>query len=252
MKTEKVEIDAFDRIIQILEFKDETWFAERKRMKHYQGDEGKGLHIRLFKTVPKLDLETIFPNTSPMMRGVDKIKIGAPLIGGLVTIAMKFGPVILYGSTTTGDTSMSLLGGILAALGTYVMKTYMSYQKTREKYQSQVSKDLYFKGQANNAAVLNMIVDLGEEQEVKEALLAYSFLHLENRMNYNEENLDQRIEAWLYDSFGYDIDFEVDDALSKLDDMNLLNKTEEGILSVTSIDETLAILDDYWDNIYDY
>lgn len=252
MKTEMVEIDAFDRIIQVLEFQDKTWFEERKRMNHYQGDEGKGLHIRLFKTVPKLDLETIFPNTSPMMRGVDKIKIGAPLIGGLVTIAMKFGPVILYGSTTTGDTSMSLLGGILAALGTYVMKTYMSYQKTREKYQSQVSKDLYFKGQANNAAVLNMIVDLGEEQEVKEALLAYSFLHLENRMNYNEENLDQRIEAWLHDSFGYDIDFEVDDALSKLDDLNLLNKTEDGILSVTSIEETLAILDEYWDNIYDY
>jgi len=251
MKKEKVSIDAFDRIIQVLEFKDKKWFAERKRMKHYQGEEGKGLHIRLFKTVPKLDLETIFPNTSPMMRGVDKIKIGAPLIGGLVSIGMKFGPVLL-GASASGSTSLSLLGGVLAALGTYVMKTYMSYQKTREKYQSQVSKDLYFKGQANNAAVLNMIVDLGEEQEVKEALLAYAFLLIESDNNYNEKGLDDRIEQWLLDTFGYDVDFEVEDALGKLEDMQLLLKNEDETLSVTPVKETLSILDDYWDNIYDY
>jgi hypothetical protein len=251
LKKETVTIDAFDRIIQIIEFQDESWFAERKRMKHYQGEEGKGLHIRLFKTVPKLDLETIFPNTSPMMRGVDKIKIGAPLLGGLVTVGMKFGP-LLFGGETSGDTSLSVLGGILAALGTYTMKTYMSYQKTREKYQTQVSKDLYFKGQANNAAVLNMIVDLGEEQEVKEALLAYTFLLLESDNNYDEEGLDDRVEGWLLDTFGFNIDFEVDDALDKLEKMRLLSKTKDGILSVTPIDQTLTILDDYWDNIYDY
>ena len=132
------------------------------------------------------------------------------------------------------------------------MKTYMSYQKTREKYQTQVSKDLYFKGQANNAAVLNMIVDLGEEQEVKEALLAYAFIISDNDMKYTEESLDISIEDWLQDTFGYDIDFEVDDALSKLEDMKLLNRTEDGFLSVLSIQDTLAILDEYWDNIYDY
>ena len=250
-KKQQVTIEAYDRIIQILEFQDESWFSERKRMKHYQGDEGKGIHIRLFKTVPKLDLETIFPNTSPMMRGVDKIKIGAPLVGGLVSIGMKFGPVLL-GASSSGNTSLSLLGGILAAMGTYVMKTYMSYQKTRERYQTQVSKDLYFKGQANNAAVLNMIVDIGEEHEVKEALLAYTFLLLEQDKNYDEEALDDRIEGWLLNTFGYEVDFEVDDALAKLEDMRLLSKSEKGILSVTSIKESLSILDDYWDNIYDY
>jgi len=250
LKKEKVTIDAFDRIVQIIVFHDEHWFAEKKRMKHYQGDDGKGLHIRLFKIVPKLDLETIFPNTSPQMRSIDQIKIAAPLIGGLVTIAMKFGPLLLGGES--GDTSTSLLGGVLAALGSYILKTYISYQKTREAYQTQVSKDLYFKGQANNAAVLNMIVDLGEEQEVKEALLAYTFLLVESKNHYTEEQLDHRIEGWLLQTFGHDIDFEVDDALGKLESMSLLKKAEDGVLSVLSIDEALEILDNYWDNIYDY
>ena len=250
LKKETVTIHAFDRIVQILEFHDKSWFEEHKQMKYYQGDEGKGLHLRLFKIVPKLDLETIFPNTSPQMRNLDKIKIFAPLIGGFVTLGLKFGP-LLFGAET-GSTSISVLGGLLSALGMYILKSYMSYQKTRERYQTQVSKDLYFKGQANNAAVLNMIVDLSEEQEVKEALLAYIFLHVESGKRYNEEQLDDRIEGWLLDTFGYDIDFEVDDALDKLVDLRLLIKAEDETLSVLPIDEALAILDDYWDNIYDY
>ena len=127
----------------------------------------------------------------------------------------------------------------------------MSYQKTREKYQTQVSKDLYFKGQANNAAVINMLVDLSEEQEVKEALLAYTFLLVEQDREHDQESLDARIEDWLKKEFGHDVDFEVDDAIGKLEDMKLL-QTDGGGLSVKPIDEALAILDEYWDNLYDY
>ena len=247
---DNVEIKAYDRVIQIIEFKDENWYQQNNKMKFYQGESGLGLHIRLFKNIPTLDVETIFPNTSPSMRNLDKIKIFAPLIGGVATIVSKYGPLLL--GADAGDTDSSVIIGLLTALGTYMLKTYLSYQKTREKYQTQVSKDMYFKGQANNSAAINMVVDLGEEQEVKEALLAYTFLLLEQDKNYDEEALDDRIEGWLLNTFGYEVDFEVDDALAKLEDMRLLSKSEKGILSVTSIKESLSILDDYWDNIYDY
>ena len=248
-KKEEFTVEAFDRVIQVLEFHEEEWFQDNKRKKHYPGDSACGLHLRLFKTVPKLDLETIFPNTSPKMRPMDKFKIVAPLVGGLVMVAMKFGPLLFGGGV--GQTSTSVIGGVCTALGTYILKTYMSYQKTREKYQTQVSKDLYFKGQANNAAVLNMLVDLSEEQEVKEALLAYTFLLVEQDRGYDQESLDTRIEDWLKKEFEHDVDFEVDDAIGKLEDMKLL-QTDGGGLSVKPIDEALAILDEYWDNLYDY
>ncbi|MDE0954655.1 MAG: DUF3754 domain-containing protein, partial [Candidatus Poseidoniales archaeon] len=168
----------------------------------------------------------------------------------VVGIAMKFGPLLL--GQEQGETGLSLLGGMLTALGTYILKTYLAYQKTREKFQTQVSKDMYFKGQANNSAVLNVIVDLGEEQEVKEALLAYAFLHYDTEIQYTEESLDNRIEEWLLKTFAVDIDFEVDDALAKLEKMKLLATDDNGILSVVPIAGSLTILDEYWDNIYDF
>jgi hypothetical protein len=250
LKKEEVEIDSYDRVILIIQFQEKEWFEERKRSKHYPGVEASGLHLRLFKTVPKLDLETIYPNTSPMMRVIDKVKIIAPLLGGFVTLGLKFGPLLV--GADTGDTSLSVIAGLCTALGTYVLKTYMSYQKTKEKYQTQVSKDLYFKGQANNTAVLNLLVDLAEEQEVKEALLAYTFLLVESDKKYGRKTLDSRIEQWLTETFGYQIDFEIVDALTKLQQMKLIREEADGLLSVPPTAEALTILDEQWDGIFNY
>ena len=139
-------------------------------MKNFPGKDARGLHMHLFKTVPKLDLETIFPNTTPNMRGIDRLKILAPALAGIVTITAKFGP-ILFGDSP-GDTNLSLIFGTLVGLFTYMLRSYLAFRKTKESYLAQVSKDLYFKGQANNSAVINLVTDLSEEQEVKEAILA--------------------------------------------------------------------------------
>jgi hypothetical protein len=250
LKVESKRIKIFDSVLTVLEFNDEDWFLEtRKRKKNYLGKEGEGLHIRLFKDVPHLDMEVIFPNTSPSMRTMEKIKIAAPLVGGIVSLSMKYGPLLFGGES--GSTSLSLIGGLLTAMGTYVLKTYTSYQKTREKFRSIVAKDMYFKGIANNESVLTYIVDMGEEQEVKEAICAYMFIHNSDE-KLTEEELDDLIENWLLTNFNHDIDFEVDDALAKLNKMKLLTIDENNKLSVIGPDEALIILDEYWDNLYDF
>ena len=132
---------------------------------------------------------------------------------------------------------------------------------------------MYFKGQANNQAVLNMVVDLAEEQEVKEALLAYTFLLLEDEKNHTPTTLDDRIEAWL-NGFDLTVDFEIDDALEKLLDLNLLirkiksdggwvwdgeewvdPKTKLGRnehIGVVQPDIALTRMDTYWDGIFNH
>ena len=251
LRSDDVEIDTFNQVLQIVQYKDKSWFfSEKKRKKYYPGDEDvNGIHLRLFRSVPKLDLETIFPNTTPLMRNLDKLKIAAPLIGGLVALGIKYAPMLV--GNEAGDSGTAVLGGLLTAVGSYVLKTYISYQKTREKFQTQVSKDMYFKGQANNSAVINMIVDIGEEQEIKEALIAYFFILLDDN-KYNQATLDKKVENWILQHFSVDIDFEVDDALKKLSSMNLLIEDGDGFLSVVDSKKALIILDRYWDNLYNF
>ena len=40
--------------------------------------------------------------------------------------------------------------------------------------------------------------------------------------------------------------------MAKLEKMNLLSTDEDGILSVVAIEDALKILDEYWDDIYDF
>ena len=127
---------------------------------------------------------------------IDKVKVAVPLVGGVVTLAAKFGPLIF--GHKAADTSAAFIAGAVAAFMTYMVKAYLSFRKTKEKYLAKVSQDLYFKGQANNSAVLNLITDIGEEQEVKEALLAYAFLLVESDQKYDMARLDDRIEAVSY------------------------------------------------------
>ncbi len=215
-------VDVYDRVVMAIQFQSKEWFEENGIPKRYPGDRARGLHLRLFASIPKLDLEVIFPNTKPMMKVSDKIKIIAPLIGGLVSLGMKFGPVLL-GADQAGDTSLSLLGGILAALGSYMLKSYLKFRKTKEEYLIAVSQDLFFKGQANDEAVIMSILDLAESQEVKEAIIAYTFLLREADAGHDQTSLDAQIEQWLAERDAK-VDFEVDDALGKLLELGLLTR----------------------------
>ena len=249
LKSETVEVDAYDRVLQIVQYHDLEWFKSKRRMKHFPGKHARGLHMHLFKTVPKLDLETIFPNTTPNMRNIDRLKIFAPAMAGLVTVGLKFGPILL--GEDPGDTNFSIIMGTLVGLMTYMLRSYLAYRTTKESYLAQVSRDLYFKGQANNSAVINLVTDLSEEQEVKEALLAYCFLQVESHRDYTMESLDDRIEEWLKATFSVTVDFEVRDALGKLRNLGLLNE-EEGKLRVLPPKEALKRLDEIWDGLYDF
>lgn len=245
-----VELETFDRVIQVLQFQPRDWFVEQRRLGKWPGVGASGIHIRLFKSVPKLDLEVIFPNTSPCMRNIDRIKVIAPLVGGLVAVGLKFGP-LLFGDDP-GRTSGALVGGIASAVGTYALKSYLSYRKTKERYLQQVAQDLYFKGLANDEAVLTAVVDLAEEQEVKEALLAYVHLRLAPESGASAERLDETIEAWLA-SLGVEVDFEVDDALAKLHDLGLVRSGVDGeMIEAVEPDEALRLMDEYWDGIFTF
>ena len=259
----EVKFDMYNRVIQVIRFQDSEWFVEQGMKKHDPGKMGAGLHLRLFKNVPVEDLEVIFPNTTPNMRLLDKAKISLPLVVGLVMLFQQYLLPIIVGGPSV-DLSQALLIALASALGSYAMKAYMTYRKTKENYMAAVAKDLYFKGQANNQAVLNMVIDLAEEQEVKESLLCYTFLLAEADVGHTLASLDARIEAWLAEQDVH-ADFEIRDAVGDLAEMRLVELTDDvrnddGSWNIDAplgraavpIKESLARLDDIWDGLYNF
>jgi Protein of unknown function (DUF3754) len=134
----------------------------------------------------------------------------------------------------------------LVALGGFAFGQWIKYQRQSLKHQVELTDNVYYRNINNNAGIFDHIVGAAENQECKEAFLAYHFLHTASSPPSTEE-LHRRIAAWLRQSFALDLDFEVDDALGKLERLGLLRRNGER-LSVPPLDDATAQLHRVWDN----
>ena len=65
---------------------------------------------------------------------------------------------------------LGLVGGTIG----YGVRSYFGYLNTKQKYQLSLTESLYYQNLDNNAGVLFRLLDEAEEQEGREAILAYS------------------------------------------------------------------------------
>ena len=202
------------------------------------------IYLKLFKNIPRADLEMLFPNTIPEMKLLDKIKVAAPLVSGTGATVIKI----------VGAAAISMFAALLIAAGFigYAVKSFFGFLRIREKYQGTLVSNLYFNSLDNNAGVIHHLIDQAEEEESKEALLAYYFLLTEPEVGADEATLDGRIERFLQERFGVAMDFEAPDALAKLKRLKLLDEDGTGHLKVPSLKTALCRLDRAWDEAFSY
>ena len=217
--------------------------------------------IKYFRNIASSDLNALFPNVQVVMSIWDKLFLGVPALAGGIPILFNLASTVtvlflvigfyLGISASIEDDQMkgafAAMSG-LVALGGFIMRQWMKYQRQSLMYQKQLTDNIYFRNVNNNAGIFDYIIGAAEEQECKEAFLAYYFLQREPT---TQADLDRRIEIWLKDAFDIDTDFEVDDALGKLDRLGLLRRDGERI-SVLSPQDALARLDTIWDNYFQY
>ena len=90
LKKTPVTFTNYDRVVVYLKFKDEAYFtaAGRRDLPYKPG----ATLIKLFKNVPKADLEMLFPNSEVRMKTIDKLIIGIPAaVSGAVVVVSKLG-----------------------------------------------------------------------------------------------------------------------------------------------------------------
>ena len=217
--------------------------------------------IKYFRNIASSDLNALFPNVQIVMSMWDKLFLGVPAIAGGIPILLNLASTVTVlflvigfylgiSATLQDDEMKGALAATsgLVALGGFIMRQWVKYQRQSLMYQKQLTDNIYFRNVNNNAGIFDYIIGAAEEQECKEAFLAYYFLR---RGPLIQGDLDARIEAWLKDAFDLAVDFEVDDALAKLDRLGLLRRDGERI-SVPPPQDALARLDTVWDNYFQY
>jgi hypothetical protein len=252
----------YERVAIYIKFKEKQYFENRKR-KNLYFEPGSTI-IKLFQNVPKADLEMLFPNSKVRMKPIDKFIIGVPAaVSGIIVLVTKLGAsLLLVGSVISfwlgfKDEEVQIkqqhliaLGAGLGTLGGFLFKQISKYKNRKIKFMKALSDNLYFKNLDNNAGVFYHLIDAAEEEEFKEAVLAYYFL-LTAKDPLTKNELDGRIENWLAERWDCQIDFEIGDAANKLQRLKLIQQDGE-ILHGIPLSEAKQKLDSIWDNFFTY
>jgi len=251
----EIEVPMFQRLMMAIRLKPEALEAHRQ-LGRVREMEANKVYLKFFKNIPKADLEMIFPTTRLGMNRGDKLRLGLPLAGGLLTTLVKL--LAMLGLAAGGfgalgqDDSRGLqaVGAVLLVLSGYILRTFNNYKSTKLNYLRTLSEGLYFRNLDNNAGVLHHLLASAEEEETKEALLAYVFL-LRAGEPLSQAELDRRVEAWFAERCGRHFDFEVRDGVASLRELKLISGDTKA-LSAIPLAEALQALDAHWDGYRSY
>jgi hypothetical protein len=219
---------------------------------------GGAVLFKYFRHIARADLKTLFPNVRVVLSLFDHFTLGVPAIVGGVPILIKLASTatVLFlvagfylGLTgTVGDhdveRALAALSGLFA-LGAFLLQQWGNFHRQSLVHQKQLTDNIYYRNVNNNSGIFNYLIGEAEEQDWKEALLAYYGL-LTAAAPLTREALKARIEELLGRAFGVSTDFEIDDALTRLRRLDLLGETG-GRFSVPPLPDALARLKKEWE-----
>jgi len=221
---------------------------------------GGAVLFKYFRHIARGDLEALFPNVRVVMSLFDQFSLGVPALVGGVPILIKLASTLtvlfavagfylgLSGTLHDNDTQQALaaLSGLFA-LGAFVLRQWGNFHRQSLIHQKQVTDNIYYRNVNNNTGIFTYIIGEAEEQDWKEALLAYYGL-LTATAPLTAAALGARVEALLMEMFGIRVAFGSDDALKKLRGLDLVCDAG-GCFSVPPLPEALAGLEKQWERL---
>jgi hypothetical protein len=232
-----VTVPTFQRMVLIVKQKPHKRLGADADVEH--------IFMKMFKDIPKMDLEMIFPGTKIKMKMWDRGKLGASTAGTIGYVSYKIGSMfdVIVNAVTGAFTAAALVlyAPLMLVLG-YAYKTWSGFQYTKKQYMFTLTQSLYYQNLDNNAGLLFRILDEAEEQESREAILGYFFLwRYAGERGWMQEELDDYIELELEKRLNLKIDFEIGDAIEKLVRLKLVQQVE-GRYRAVPIESAIATL----------
>jgi hypothetical protein len=213
--------------------------------------------FKYFRHIARADLKALFPNVRVVRSLLDHLMLGVPAILGGVPILIKLASTMtvlflvagfylgLSGAMQDRDMEQALaaLTGLLA-LGAFLLRQWGNFHRQSLVHQKQVTDNVYYRNVNNNSGIFSYLIGEAEDQDWKEVLLAYYGL-LTEAGPVTREVLDARIEELLVRAIGVSADFDVDHALSRLRQYDLVIEVD-GRLAAVPLSDAPGRLDREW------
>ena len=107
------------------------------------------------------------------MRWIDKAQIASPFMVSIPTMAMK---ILGAGLFSLSALAYPIWGLDHRARSAAAVNSFFGFHRAKQKHLLLMIQKLYYLTLANNASVLTRLIDSAEDEEYKEAMLAYYFL----------------------------------------------------------------------------
>lgn len=264
LRQRPVEIEVFDDVVLMVATKPPAAAnaaGRRSKRRHGRDIRPGAVMFKSFRHVASADINALFPNVRVVMSLIDQLKLGVPAIVGGVPLLIKFASTVTvlflvlgayFGvSGTLGDDdlkqALAALSGVVA-LGGFMLRQWGNFHRQALKHEKQLTDNIYYRNLNNNAGLFDVLIGEAEEQEWKEALLAYGVI-VAAPAGLSRAEVDARIEAMLTRAGAKAVDFEIDDALDKLARLGLLIE-DAGRLTAPPLADALGKLDAVWDDYF--
>jgi hypothetical protein len=208
----------------------------------------RSVFLKLFKDIPQMDIEMLLPGTTLKMPKLERLKLGGSLTSSVGYVGWKLSALSLTGlsGALMAGSFLTLYTPVALVLG-YGYKTWYSFQVSKQTYSLQLTQSLYYQNLDNNGGVVYRLLDDAEEQETRETLLAYFYLwRYAGDRGWTAAELGGYVELDLQKRLGVPVDFEILDALQKLERAKIV-EVADGRYRAFPIGAALERLDTLWE-----
>jgi len=207
------------------------------------------LHLRMFKNVPKLDIDMLLPGTQIRITWLDRTRTIVPSLGGIGLQVYKLIKLALFVAVITYSIAAMIIGLALAIIG-YVVRTVMNHFQTRNRYMLSLTRSLYYQKLDSNAGVAYRLLYEAEAQRHREVVLAYyALLTVDKEISMRK--LRRRVQRMIREICSAEVDYRASDAIKTLESWSLIERGASGSLHTCAPEEAMQRIDRCWDRKVD-
>ncbi|XP_021895653.1 uncharacterized protein LOC110812981 isoform X2 [Carica papaya] len=193
----------------------------------------RNIYVKHFRNIPMADMEIVLPEKkNPGLTPLDWVKFLVSAAIGLVTV---------ISSLSIPKADIRIILAILSTVVGYCVKTYFTFQRNLVDYQSLITRSVYDKQLDSGRGTLLHLCDEVIQQEVKEVIISF-FILMEQVKATSKEDLDQQCERLLKEEFGESCNFDVDDAVQKLEKLGIVIQERTGMYTCVDLKQANEII----------